>query len=662
MPSPVPGFIIDKVIGQGSSSVVYRAFRAGSDRPVALKVLRAEVDPARARRELELLEAIQLACVPRLLDFGIQDGRLYIAEEYIEGTHLHDYAAKLDRRSRVHLLADVSDAVQSLHERGVIHRDLKPANIMVRPGRNGTTSIVIVDLGLAMDTAQPGGQTLTQFGTPLGTPAFMAPEQARGERSRISTRSDVYSLGAIGFLLLTGHTPHDTSTSVHEAVRRVALDAPREPRSLDETTPIALSAVLTKACHRDPTRRYASASELANDLRCWLRGDPVSASPPGAWLRLARWVFQHPMPAAAAIGAIVVFCSILGTYIAVFHSLRSSPDRITISEDRQVAHLVSVSGHEMNEWRTDVPNGISTFGMFSRPSQFGGGRVVLGVIATTSNEPWDRRLTQWLPSDPTRPAWIAANGPPDLVPPRFHTPGAGENQRSKHFIVSRFIVADVLPNLPGDEIVAIQHDDAGSSLNAICVYDFSGACHFTAWHDGGIQDLRWIPRERVLMVAGLNQEVDWATILGQPDLPNSPGSKPNSAVMNWPIVVFAIRLEDSTVPFGWIHAPTLDRQARWSGSCPDHADPRTQVVLYKWMTPAAPAGTLKPIELTVPGEIARKDHEVSFVVEIEDTKDRFSWFVGPTGPPTPGPLSDGIKARGVDPFKIYSLADDPAPP
>src|SRR5204863_9833043 len=139
----------------------------------------------------------------------------------------------------VALLAKVADAVQTLHEHGVIHRDLKPANILI--DRRGEP--VLVDLGLAR-TENDLSVTLTGDG-PLGTIAFMSPEQARGEQTKISTRSDVYSLGATAYLLLTGQTPHNLAVPLHEAIRRITTESGRPPHRLDSSLPKPLAAILS---------------------------------------------------------------------------------------------------------------------------------------------------------------------------------------------------------------------------------------------------------------------------------------------------------------------------------------------------------------------------------------------------------------------------------
>ncbi|MCH8271114.1 MAG: serine/threonine protein kinase, partial [Planctomycetes bacterium] len=217
----IKGYEIHEPLGQGASGRVYLAVRRGSDRPVAIKLYSCRFDAGphaqRATRELDLLSDIRHPNIVRLLDYGVHESSLWIATEFINAAPLDEYCNQhaLSTRQRVELLAKVCDAVQGLHEFGVIHRDLKPSNILI--DENGQPTII--DLGIASLMGGDATTTLTQEGTPIGTPAFMAPEQARGERALISTRSDVYSLGAIGYLLLAGDTPHPGYATIHELIR-----------------------------------------------------------------------------------------------------------------------------------------------------------------------------------------------------------------------------------------------------------------------------------------------------------------------------------------------------------------------------------------------------------------------------------------------------------
>ncbi|MCL4742886.1 MAG: serine/threonine protein kinase [Phycisphaerales bacterium] len=346
-----PGYCIAERIGRGGGGTVYRAFREGSDLPVALKVLAMPLgsgpEAQRAWRELDLLESLRLPAVPRLLDYGTHDGRLFFVTEFVDGRRPDEHAdaERLGVRERVAMLGRICDAVQSLHEHGVIHRDIKPANILITPAG----AVVILDLGLASLLAEEAAATLTSDGQPVGTPAYMSPEQARGERSRLSTRTDVYALGALAYLLLTGHTPHDTRASLHEAVRRVAQDPPRPARTLEPTLPKPLAAVLDKACSQAQERRYASAGELAADLRRWLAGRPVEATPPGPWVRMVRRVQRHPIAATATACVLVAAGTWGGTWASVWR-MNQQPYDVFVDSTRRTASIVTRLGKPLHTW------------------------------------------------------------------------------------------------------------------------------------------------------------------------------------------------------------------------------------------------------------------------------------------------------------------------
>lgn len=313
----ISDYLLVRRLGAGGGGEVYYGVRKGSDQPLAIKLLRSgSGDRRRAQRawrELETLMQLRAPSVPRVHDYGIHEGRLYITTDYIEGLTLDQHCTtnELDRRARVHLLAMLADAVQALHERGVIHRDLKPTNVIV----DVCGQPVIIDLGIAHLLTEQPGHSLTETGAPIGSPAFMAPEQARGEGGT-STRSDVYSLGATACFILTGKTPHETDVPLHEAVRRVAQDFPREPRRLDPTLPKPLAMVLTKALSPESNQRYATATEFAADLRRWLSGEPITWTRPSLVVRARFWARKNPgvalsgATAIIALGAAVIFGSV----------------------------------------------------------------------------------------------------------------------------------------------------------------------------------------------------------------------------------------------------------------------------------------------------------------------------------------------------------------
>ncbi|MCI0674600.1 MAG: serine/threonine protein kinase [Phycisphaerales bacterium] len=285
----IDGYFVDRQLGRGGGGEVFLAFRERGGEALAVKLLgnsmgtNAKADK-RAWRELDVLMELRVPGVLPVQDYGIADGRLYIATAHVEGLALDDHCEQnqLDLRERVELLSRVADVVQGFHEHGVIHRDLKPSNIIVRHDGHP----VVIDFGIASLLDQDSADTLTSTGSPIGTLGFMSPEQARGEKQHFSTRTDVYGLGAIACLVLTGKTPHDVDTAMHEAIRRVAQDAPRNPLDLNPALPKPLAQIIVRATASNPLERYASAALFAEDLRRWLRNEPI------AWQKTRWWTRQ----------------------------------------------------------------------------------------------------------------------------------------------------------------------------------------------------------------------------------------------------------------------------------------------------------------------------------------------------------------------------------
>ncbi len=294
------GYVGIRVLGEGASGVVYLATHPETQRLVAFKLFQRLGRKAadRAHREIEVLAELRLSCVPFVHGFGQCEGQFYLATEFIDGPSLEEYGRTGERtlRQNVELLLRIVKAVQAIHERGVLHRDLKPSNVIVR--QDGVP--IIVDFGIARLVEPAAAAQATQEGQPLGTPAFMSPEQARGDQAQVTVRSDVYSLGAIGYWLLTGQPPLDVDCGYAEALRRITEQPPRHPRELQPGLPKDLAAILHRAVQPDTERRTPSAADLAADLRCYLAGEPLTWAPLAPWRQLLHWAKTH-RPAAAVL-------------------------------------------------------------------------------------------------------------------------------------------------------------------------------------------------------------------------------------------------------------------------------------------------------------------------------------------------------------------------
>lgn len=289
-------------LGRGGMGVIYRARDLQLDRIVALKVLRPEADESAEARERFLREA-QLAAqlnhpnIVPVFDTGEHQGQIFLSMPLIEGTTLDK--ASLDPRQAAQALHDGARGVQHAHDRGIIHRDLKPGNLMIdRQGR-----LFVMDFGLAR--RRGNAPSLTLSGIAIGTPAYMPPEQARGQA--VDVRSDVYSLGATLYEVLAGHPPFKGANAM-EIMKAVTLDEPPPLRSQRAGVPKDLEAIVLKAMAKKPEARYASAAELADDLERFLKGEPVRAPSCGPFYRLRKRITRHRwrVLAATSLGALLL--------------------------------------------------------------------------------------------------------------------------------------------------------------------------------------------------------------------------------------------------------------------------------------------------------------------------------------------------------------------
>lgn len=295
----VPGYEILRLVDQGGMGVVYEARQTDLGRTVAIKMISsfrlAPTLVARFRAEAEASARLQHPNFVQVFEVGQVNGRPYFSMEYVAGGSLAQHLAHTppSARQAAELVETLARAVQAAHERGIVHRDLKPSNVML------TTEGVlkIADFGLAKRLDDNPGHTRT--GEVLGTPSYMAPEQAEGRKDLIGVATDVYALGAILYDCLTGSPPFKGATTL-DTIRQVVSQDPVAPSRLARALPADLEAICLKCLEKTPGSRYRTARELAEDLRRFLNGQPVTARRTGALRRGWKWVRRHPLGAALA--------------------------------------------------------------------------------------------------------------------------------------------------------------------------------------------------------------------------------------------------------------------------------------------------------------------------------------------------------------------------
>jgi serine/threonine protein kinase len=338
----VSGYELLEVLGRGGMGVVYKALHRNLGRLVALKMILAgghagPQELARFRTEAEAVARLQHPNVVQIFEVGAHDGRPYLALEFVAGGSLAQHLAGTPQTPRpaAELVETLARAVDHAHQRGIVHRDLKPANILLQNAnckmqnanlREDNLQFAIYNLHFAIPKitdfglakilqSEPGtSATLdrTQTGAVLGTPSYMAPEQARGDKSNVGVPADVYALGAILYEMLTGRPPFRGSTT-SETIQQVLNEDPVPPLGLQRSLPRDLQTICLKCLHKEPARRYASALELADDLHRFLAGEPVRARPTGRLERAVKWARRRPAAAALlAVGAGVLVILALG--------------------------------------------------------------------------------------------------------------------------------------------------------------------------------------------------------------------------------------------------------------------------------------------------------------------------------------------------------------
>lgn len=508
-----PGFVLEGELGRGAMGVVYRAREVTLSRAVALKVMRHgtwadATGVARFRLEATSVAKLDHPNVVKVHQFGVHEGVPYLALEYCGGGSLDQKIADspLEPRPAAETVAALARGVHAAHRAGIVHRDLKPANVLL--SADGTPKVS--DFGLAKWAED--SDVVTATGAVLGTPSYMAPEQARGDNDGTDVQSDVYALGAILYACLTGHAPFKAASS-HGTIALVLGADPVRVRDLQPGVPPDLETICLKCLQKAPDRRYGSATELAEDLQRFLDGRPILARPVGRAERAWRWCRRNP--AVALLLAGVLSTSLTGTGVSIWYATKANvaagvaqhkEEEARRAQERELTALIDV--------HAAVGLSIPVAGDQANPAQ-----AAL----------WFARAAELAQND-TQRAWAnrarsASYGLSAPAPVRaFRQPGSPPwkldfHPRGQHLLVCAMsgeftlydLVTERLMPLPGGLTTARaaawspdgEHIALGASDGKLCIFSFpDGKLTEEADCADGISVLKFDPTGRFLASAG----------------------------------------------------------------------------------------------------------------------------------------------------------------
>ena len=363
-----------EVIGRGGMGVVYKARQLSLNRLIALKMLtpNSAAFPRvadRLRLEAETAASLHHPNIVTIHEVGEEQGHPFFTMEWVEGSGMDRFIEKTGYRfphppssalprirepqaPAVHCLIVIARAVDYAHKHGVLHRDLKPANVVI----DAAGVPHLTDFGLAKILG-PERARQTESGSILGTPAYMAPEQALSGTKRASTAADIYSLGAVFYEMLTGHPPFRADTPL-ETLRRAADEEPVSPHSLNAAIDADLATICLKCLEKDPARRYDTALALAEDLERWLRHEPIEARPVGTVGQFWRWCHREPRLAGMAVG---IFVLLLATTVLALTLYYREKEGLIVAKEEKAQQKAILFGRIEKDWILGGRTGVRVY-------------------------------------------------------------------------------------------------------------------------------------------------------------------------------------------------------------------------------------------------------------------------------------------------------------
>jgi WD40 repeat protein/tRNA A-37 threonylcarbamoyl transferase component Bud32 len=503
----VSGYEVLGELGRGGMGVVYKARDLKLNRLVALKMILAGGHAAasevlRFKSEAEAIARLQHPNIVQIYHIGMHAGLPYFSLEFVEGGSLDK---KLNHQPRAakqsaQIVETLARAVQAAHERGIIHRDLKPGNVLVGNG----WVLKITDFGLARKIDEA---VQTQSGNVMGTPSYMAPEQAAGQSHAIGPAVDVYALGAILYELLTGRPPFKAATTL-DTLLQVMGSEPLSPRQLEPKTPLDLETVCLKCLQKAPAKRYASAADLAEDLRRFQAGEPILARPVSPWERGWRWAKRRPKEAGLlAALAFVVVVSLWSLFSLWRRAEAARADAVT---QEGVATTAKVEVENKNAALAIERDNVTKARDQSEARRLGERRHLYAAHLNLMQIAWRDRLLDYLEELLDKQA--PQDGDPDL--------------RGFEFYYARRLLEGSRRTLSGhaDKVTAVAFSAdrgllvAGAKDGAVKVWELATGLEVRSLvgHTAAVAAVAFSPNARLLATAGLDgRAIIWETATGK---------------------------------------------------------------------------------------------------------------------------------------------------